>query len=185
MSRYSSTFTALIMGAALTAAFPVSGYSGFNREDYEEPAGGSFSFFLNTEKDIYGISLGDGTWLKNTPIFGDYAVSLFSNGAEDSWYTAVGMTIRIMPHWILAPFIGGGGSYNYSFKRREDNLLLYEENTLDDRGDSYWGAHAEAGIRLWSRSRSRLFEISARNTWSSLDGERDYWQIGISTGAGI
>ena len=157
----------------------------YNREDYEEPAGASFSLILNTEDEIYGIGMGDGTWLRNTPVFGDYQLSFFSHGAEDSWYSAVAMTLRIMPHWKLAPFVGGGGSYNYSFKRREENVLLYDQNTLDDRGDSYWASHAEAGFRLWTANRMRLLELSARYTWSSLEGDRDYWLIGVSTGTDI
>ncbi len=157
----------------------------FNREDYEEPAGSSFSFFLNSEDDIYGISVGDGTWLKGTPVFADYQIRLFSNGAEDSWYSGMAMTLRVMPHWKIAPFVGGGGSYNYSFKRREENLFLYEENTVDDRGDSYWGGHTEAGLRIWLNNRVRLLEFSARYTWSSLDGDRDYWLAAISTGTSI
>jgi hypothetical protein len=131
------------------------------------------------------MSVGDGTWLKGTPVFADYQISLFSHGEEDSWYSGMGMTIRIMPHWRFAPFVGAGGSYNYSFKRREENLFFYEENDIDDRGDSYWGSHAEAGFRLWMNNNIRLLEFSARYTWISLDGERDYWLAGISTGTSI
>lgn len=159
-------------------------YADFNREDYEEPAGSTSCIFLNPADGIYGLSVGDGTWIRNTPVFGDYTVSLFSNDIEDSWYTGAGMTFRIMPHWKAAPFAGIGASYNYSFKRRKENPLFYEENALNDRGDSYWGSHAEAGIRIWTEKKIRLLEICIRYTWSSLDGERDYWQVGISTGAG-
>jgi len=165
--------------------FALSASAEFNREDYEEPAGASFSFFLNPDKDIYGICVSDGTWLKNTPVFADYQLSLFSNGIEDSWYTGMGMTIRIMPHWRFAPFAGGGGSYNYSFKRREENVFLYEENNTDDRGDSYWASHAEAGFRIWTENRISLVEISVRHTWSQLDGERDYWLAALTTGTGF
>ena len=157
----------------------------YDREDYEEPAGTSFSLFFNTEDDIYGISVGDGTWLKNTPIFGDYQIALFQNGAEDALYSGMAMTIRIMPHWRFAPFVGGGGSYNYSFKDREENLFLYEENTETDQGDSYWGSHCEAGFRFWTKNKLKMIELSGRYTWSSLSGERDYWLVGITTGTGI
>lgn len=157
----------------------------YNREDYEEPAGASFSCFFNTEDEIYGMSLGDGTWLKNTPVFADYQIALFSHGAEDSWYSGMGLTIRLMPHWNFAPFIGAGGSYNYSFKRREENPIFYEENTETDQGDSYWGGHSEAGFRFWTKNRVKLLELSGRYTWSSLSGERDYWLVSISTGTGI
>lgn len=157
----------------------------FERENYEEPAGSSFSLFFNSEDDIYGIGMCDGTWLKNTPVFGNYQLSLFSNGIEDSWYSGIEMTFRLMPRWRFAPFAGAGGSYNYSFKRREHNVFLYEENTVNDRGDSYWGGHVEAGFRFWMKNRVQLLEFSGRYTWSSLTGERDYWLVVIGTGTNI
>ena len=61
----------------------------------------------------------------------------------------------------------------------------YEDNYLDDRGDSYWAGHAEAGFRYWMNNRVQLIELSVRYTWSSLDGDRDYWLAAISTGTNI
>jgi hypothetical protein len=158
---------------------------GFEREDYEEDAGSSFAFLLNPEDDIYGISFGAGTWLKGTPVFGDYFIRIFSNDIEDAYYSGLGMTFRLMPHWKFAPFVGAGGSYNHSLSRgstEPDMFSSMEAERLPSRGDSYWGGHAEAGFRLWIKNRLQLFEIMGRYTWSSLEGERDYWLVGISTG---
>ncbi|GAF97353.1 unnamed protein product [marine sediment metagenome] len=152
----------------------------FEREDHEEEAGESFAFLLNTEDDIYGISMGSGTWLKGSPVFGDYFLSLFSNRIEDAFYSAVGMTIRLMPHWTVAPFAGGGGSYNFSWASEPS-----DDDELPDRGASYWGAHVEAGVRVWSGGKVGLVELMGRYTWSSLSGDRDYWLIGLSTRPGI
>jgi hypothetical protein len=160
----------------------------WRREDYEEEAGASFALYLNPEDGIYGMSFGEGTWLKGAPVFGDYFLAAFKNDIEDAVYSGVGLTIRLMPRWKLAPFLGGGGSYNYSLSDNdEDDDLLQDEDPdeLPDRGESYWGGHAEGGFRLWTEGKLQLFELMFRQTWSSLDGERDYWLVGISTGAGI
>jgi len=155
----------------------------FEREDYEEDAGSTFGVLLNPDDGIYGLSAGAGTWLKGTPVFGDYFVRLFSNDIEDAVYSGLGMTLRLMPHWTFAPFVGGGGSYNYSFS--DDSSDESEDEDLPDGGDSYWGGHAECGLRLWTSNRLGLLEVSGRYTWSSLDGERDYWLAVISTGTGF
>lgn len=181
--RHRAKTGVLVAALLLSFCLPRMAKCEYNREDYEEPAGSAGSIFLNPEDNIYGVSTGEGTWLKGTPIFGNYAISLFSNGAEDAWYASVGMTLRIMPHWAFTPFVGGGGSYNYSFSRREENPILYEENTESDLGDSYWGGQAEAGFRLWTRERRKMYEISAQYIWTSLN--REYWLVGISTGIGI
>lgn len=165
-----------------------SGWDKWDREDYEEEAGGSFALLLNTEDGIYGITFGAGTWLKGAPVLGDYFVGIFRNDIEDATYSNAGLTIRLMPRWTFAPFIGGGGSYNYSMSssgEEEDPLVPEDPDEPEKRGESYWGSHAEAGFRLWTESKWQLFELMFRQTWSSLPGERDYWLVGISTGAGI
>jgi hypothetical protein len=88
------------------------------------------------------------------------------------------MTFRLMPHSRVAPFVGAGGSYNLSLRQTDTD----EPGGLESRGNTYWGGHVEAGIRVWLRSPWRLLEIMGRYTWSSLDGDRDYWLVGISTG---
>ena len=156
----------------------------FHGEDYEEPAGASFGVDFNPQDQVYGAEFGGGMWLKNTPVFGNYFVTLFNNGIEDAFYSGLGMTLRLMPHWSVAPFIGGGGSYNYSWSSRPTDDPQPQNTELADRGASYWAYHTEAGVRLGLFSRIRLLEVSGRYTWSSLSGDRDYWLIGISTGVG-
>ncbi len=162
----------------------------FDPDPYEESAGASFALHLNPDDQIYGIAVGSGTWITGTPVFGDYFVSLFSNEIENSMYSGVGMTLRIMPHWRVAPFVGGGGSYNYSLSQGSAtnstaSVATADEDDLPDRGTSYWAGHAEAGVRVWFCNRLQLLELMLRYTSTSHDGDRDYWLIGISTGAGI
>lgn len=161
----------------------------YDPEDLEEPAGPSIALHLNPDDQIYGISGGAGVWLRGTPVFGDYFISLFSNEIENAMYSGVGMTLRIMPHWRVAPFIGGGGSYNYSLSNDNPtgtaaSPTQTNDEALLDRGTSYWGAHAEAGVRVWFENRLQLLELMVRFTSTSHDGDRDYWLVGISTGVG-
>jgi hypothetical protein len=161
----------------------------YNREDYEEPAGPSFAFLLNPADDIWGISVGAGTWLTGTPIFGDYFARLFHNGIEEATYSGLGMTLRLMPHSTVAPFVGAGGSYNYSLTTVEshtgDTTLVVHGKNYSAVGKSYWGGHVETGVRVWFSSRLQLLEVMGRYTWSGNEGDRDYWLVGISTGVGI
>ena len=161
----------------------------YDREDYEEAAGASFAFLLNPSDDIWGISLGSGTWLVDTPVFGDYFVRLFYSGMEETTYSGIGMTLRIMPHWQVAPYVGAGGSYNYAFNRADadssESSFTVNGEDRTGLGRSYWGGHAEAGVRIWFDSRLKLLEAMGRYTWSSNEGDRDYWLVGISTGVGI
>lgn len=178
----------VVLALLATPVFAKDPWAAWDREDYEEPAGGTFALLLNTEDSIYGIGIGDGTWLKGAPVFGDYFLSVFRNDIEDATYSNVGLTIRLMARWTFAPFMGGGGSYNYSLSgddTEEDTLEPEDPDELPNRGESYWGGHAEAGFRLWTGGKAQLFEVMFRQTWSSLSGKRDYWLVGISTGTGI
>jgi hypothetical protein len=180
-----------ILLAALLLLWPSGGRCAFEEEDEnEEAAGASGGFLANPADKIYGVSVGYGVWIRETPVFGDYFVNLFSNGIEDSWYSGLGMTIRLMPHWRFAPFAGGGASYNYSLSGRsqveEPSATTATGRETDLRGDSYWGGHAEAGLRIWIPNRIRLLEIMGRYTWSSSRvADPDYWLVGLSLGAGI
>jgi hypothetical protein len=159
----------------------------FRGEDYEEEAGPSFAMHMNTSDNVYGIAFGHATWLRGAPVLGDYFLGLFPNRIEDSWYGSVGMTIRLMPRWTVAPFAGGGGSYNQSLSKSatERDVWSREEEKLVDRGHSYWAGHVEAGVRIWLPPPVTLFELCARQTWSSLPGERDYWLLIVGTGTGF
>ena len=161
----------------------------YERRDYEEPAGASFAFLLNPADDIWGIGIGSGTWLVNTPVFGDYFVRIFYSGVESNTYSGVGMTLRIMPHWTVAPFVGAGGSYNYAIDQAEvdssESSCVVDGKDYSGLGSSYWGGHVEAGVRVRFKSRLQLLEVMGRYTWSSNRGDRDYWLVSISTGVGL
>lgn len=178
---------AAIAGALLLAGIPArADIWDFDGEAYEESAGSTFAVEFNPEDQIYGGGFGWGLWLKNTPVFGDYFLTFFSNGMEDASYGALGLTLRLMPHWKVAPFVGAGGSYNGSASNGgADEAAAAEEDEPADRGDSYWGGHVEAGVRVWLASRVRLLELRGRYTWSSLEDNRGYWLIGIGTGTGF
>jgi hypothetical protein len=154
---------------------------------YEEPAGATLGGVFSPTDDIYGGNLSWGMWLKNTPVFGDYFLTLFQNGIEDAFYTGGGLTLRIMPHCQFAPFIGGGGSYNFSASGSSDTVEPAEpgEPVLTDRGASYGAGHAEVGLRVSIPNRLQLLEILGRYTWSALDGDRDYAWVGLSIGTGF
>ncbi len=163
----------------LLAALPGAA---FERERYEEPGDHSVAVLLNPEDSIYGLSLGQGTWLTGTPVFGDYFMRIFSNGIEDAWYSGLGMTLRIMPRWRMAPFAGVGGSYNYSLSQPQPTV---GEREWEDQGRSYWGGHAEVGIRITLDHPIGLLELFGRHTWTSFsESDRDYWLLGLSTGTG-
>jgi len=180
---------AVLMGVWLPAVAGADLWDNeFDREAHEEFAGASAAFLFNPVDEIYGVGIGAGTWLTGTPVFGDYFVQLFSNGLEDAPYSALGMTIRLMPHWKLAPFAGAGGSYNQvldgSSDEDEAGDVVVNDTDLSARGLSYWGGHVEAGLR-WSLSGPvRLLEIAGRYIWSSNDGDVDTWVLLIGTGAG-
>jgi hypothetical protein len=149
-------------------------------EDYEEPAGANVDFLLNPTDDLYGLSVGGGMWLRETPVYADYFVSLFDDGYEDAWYSAVGMTLRLMPHWRLAPFAGAGGSYDYGLG---NNSAEDRTDPASARAENYWGGHVEAGVRAWLPWRYRMLELGGRYTWTSLPDERAYWTAFIGMGA--
>ncbi len=171
----------ILAGLILTAATATFASSwDFDRESYEEDAGSNFLCFFSPEHTIYGIGYGSGTWLRNVPIFGDYSARLYYNGIEKAVYSGVGMTLRVMPRWTWAPFVGAGGHYNYSITQES----LDPDERLPSRGDSYWSGHAEGGFRLWLRQRSQFFDVAYRQTWSSLKGERDYALVVLGFGVG-
>ena len=141
-------------------------------EEKEEYAGANVAFLCNPQADIYGGSAGWGVWIKKTPFYGDYFASLFYNGLENGMYAGLGMTVRVMPHWPVAPFIGVGGSYNPVLSKRDSGI--------PGLGDSYLGGHAESGVRLALPKVRYAFELSGRYTWSSHGGDMDYWLIGLT-----
>ena len=166
---------------ALAIAAPIAAKE-FDVTAIEESAGGSGLFLLNPEDGIYGISMNRGTYIKNTPIFGDYFSTIMKNDKEDTTYAGLGMTIRIMPHWKFAPFFGIGASYNYSIGYDVDEPQFNDDGSPapEDRGATYWGGHGEIGVRFEIPNKRRFIEILGRYNATDLDGDdRDYWYAGI------
>ena len=160
----------------------------FDGRDWEEPAGATCSVLVSPEGGVYGLAFGEGVWLKHTPIYGDFSLSIFKNDNADAIFSGIGMTIRVMPRWKLAPFVGGGGSFNYPFASSAGSQSGIPAETVatvaTHGGRSYWGGHAEAGVRLWLDSTIQLVETFCRYTWSSDGPAADYWLVGVSTGVG-
>lgn len=149
---------------------------------HEEPAGANWAVLMNPADQIYGLTSGWGVWLRHTPVFGDYRFDFFNNGIEDAFYGGVGFTLRLMPHWSVAPFAGGGGSYNWAWSRQDEASL---PTMPSDRGQSYAAGYVDAGLRIQVPFYLRFVEFSSRYTWPSLEGpDRDYWLIAIGTGIG-
>ena len=140
---------------------------------------------------MYGLSLDEGIWLKGWPVFGNLSVRLFQDGQGHSFFSGIGMTLRVMPRSAVAPFVGAGGSFNYAWSSSPgtgSSSVIPAEKIAEEAArkdsDSYWGGHAEAGIRLWLDGKIRVVEVSGRYTWSSAGAEANYWLAGISTGFG-
>ncbi|MFH0878788.1 MAG: hypothetical protein V2A34_03660 [Lentisphaerota bacterium] len=164
----------IILSAALSQlALPCA--RALEGEDYEEDAGNGFNALINPADDIYGVSIEAGTWLKGTPVFGNLVFSGLYSDPQEAWYGGLGMIFRLMPHWTLAPFVGAGGSYNLSISSKSDD-------TLSDKGDSFWAGHAEGGARYWFRENRVYMEALFRQTWTSLKYESDFWTAGIGYG---
>ena len=179
---------AIRMGLAVALA-TVCQAMAWDPDTDEESAGASFAFQLNPSDKVYGIAFEEGAWIRDTPVFGDFFLTLFQNGIEDATYSGVGMTLRVMPHWRVAPFAGGGGSYNYSLSQKSEagtagETPAPEEGALLNRGESYWAWHGEAGLRIWTGGALGLLEVAGRYVANTIEGgDRDYWLISISVGA--
>jgi hypothetical protein len=172
---------ALLLAASGARAYD---WDSYRVEDFEEPAGSASLIECSpTGRGTYGVGLGSGTWLAGTPVFGDYAVSLFWNDIEDAWYGNVGMTLRLMPHWKVAPFVGGGGAYNRPLGSGGTNDASAASDT-GAQAEAYWAGIAEAGIRVYA-GRS-FYEILGRQVWSSAKREdSDYWTIRLAIGLSL
>lgn len=161
---------------------------GFEPEDYEVPAGSSFSVLINPEDSIYGISYDTATRIKGTPVVGNYFIATFQNGIADSLYSGIGMTIRLLPEWRVKPIIGAGGSYNYcwSSSGKGSEMVGIPAPLMDDGSgsQSYWAAHVEAGFRIQVTPQKRFLEVTGRYAWNLSEDDSDYWLLVIATGIG-
>jgi hypothetical protein len=128
----------------------------YNVEDYEEPGGMSFSIQGNSQDSICGISFEDATWLANTPLIGQFFLNTMWHDNIDATFGGVGMIFRIMPHWQLAPYVGGGASYNQLFSSDSEKQGDPPE---DEKIKSTWAGHAEGGLRVWLRGKVHFVEL--------------------------
>ena len=153
---------------------------GFEREDYEEPAGISFSITANPSDEIYALEFESGTWLIDTPLLGELVLTLVSSGPGDVYFSGVGMIFRIMPHWIVAPYAGGGGSYNHVFSGSFTNTVEHGEVRSEDV--NFWSGHAQAGVRITLHGVTQFIDVYGRQTWTSTQQRWDYWTVGLGYG---
>ena len=153
--------------------------SAYNVEDYEEAAGMSFSIYGNPHDSIYGIGFEDGTWLTGTPILGVFFVNTLRHDDLDATFGGAGMIFRIMPHWQFAPYAGGGASYNQLFS---SNSKEQDKLPEDERIESTWAGHAEAGLRMCLPGGIHFFELYGRQTWSAAEAVGNYWTAGFAYG---
>ena len=133
----------------------------FDPADYEEFGGTAFLVFGAPEQDLYGVGFSIGTWLKGFPILGDYQLCGFYNGEERTYFSGIGMTLRLMPRWAaIAPYVGAGGNYNHAWTDDPDP----QDDADNDGAGSYWNAHAEAGIRLQPLGSAWFYEGAVRRS---------------------
>lgn len=155
--------------------------SGYDVRDYEEDAGISLSLVRDPDGDVYGGGFESGVWLKGYPVFGELFGHWLVNNLQQGYYYSIGMTLRLMPRFRLAPYIGGGGSYNGLTARRERWDM--EEPLPRPADRSYWKSHAEAGIRLWLGAHAATFlEAGYRRHWTETGSDYQYDWISIEYG---
>jgi len=90
------------------------------------------------------------------------------------------MTLRLMPRSSLAPYVGGGGSYNQILSSSNSGPDQYVNGVK--MAESYWAGIAEAGLFIHVSDRAFL-ELGGRYYWSSSKLEdADYWTGRIGYG---
>ncbi len=164
----------LLLGLALIFGGSAFGY---DVRDYEEDAGISISIVREPSGDVYGGGFESGVWLVGTPVFGELFGHWLANRLQDGNYYSIGMTLRLKPRTPVAPFLGGGGSYNGLTSDR--NRGSRADNSFRDPDSSYWKGHAEAGVRLWYGSGAQFIEGGYRRHWtdSGRAFNYDWWFI--------
>jgi hypothetical protein len=150
-------------------------------ESLEEPGGAWFAFEFGPMDSVYGVTGGDSTWIVDTPIMGDFYATTFYNNEEKAIYVGAGLSLRLMPRWKVAPFVGGGGSFNLSAFKTEDEERINRDGKKVNTGENYWAGHAESGVRF--EVDSGFYELMVRYTWSGSDlDDSDYWLFRVSRG---
>jgi hypothetical protein len=171
------TLTALLTVAVILAASSALALSwkDDNVDGIEERAGALSALVLNPDDEIYGIEIASGSWFVNTPIYGEVILAALYNGLEDDTaYGGLGISLRAMPHWDKAPFLGAGEAYNYNFNSTA---------SLDGRGESYWVTYMEGGMRF--QGGTHFYEVLFRYSWPDVEREVDdeYWSLRFAVGS--
>ncbi len=167
-----------ILACSVCFQAPVAAY---DVRDYEEAGGFSIAVVRDTGGDVYGGGFESGVWLRGTPVFGEIFGHWLANRLQDGNYYSVGISLRLMPRWDFAPFVGVGGSYNGLTSDRDRRSPIDPDFREADR--SYWKSHAEAGIRIWfGRQRAAFVEGGYRQHWTETGGDFDYGWASIEYG---
>jgi hypothetical protein len=170
-------FLWVIIPLLATARVTAMEWDTFHGEDYEEPSGSYWLIEGDPEGNGYGLGAGSGAWIKGSPVCADYFASFLWNRKEDGLYGVLGITLRIMPHWRIAPFIGGGGTYDAILSRELEITYTPAEDEI--KGKTYWGGHAEAGLRI--KVAEGFCELLGRYTWPTSELEdADYATIRLA-----
>lgn len=171
----------VILFLALSAG-AVSAFDDFDPSLYEEEAGLLFNVQVNPGDEVYGIEFSDGTWLVDTPIFGALVLNGLVNEGYDAVQGGIGMIFRVMPHTKVAPFVGGGFTFNAVSRDEEEGGAYDPDGDGEEEDDVFWAGHAEAGVRIWDAYREKFFELFVRQTWNLEWEDSDYWVGGFGFG---
>ncbi len=152
----------------------------FEAEDYEEPAGLCFAVYGNPAVGAWSFGFEDGTRLVNTPIMGQAFLTVLRLERSAAWYGGIGMTLRLMPQWRLAPFVGGGGGYYHTSANEESAVRPSDPNDIP--AESFWGGIVEGGVRADLPGRSHFFDFSVRHVWNSSNSRLNFVAAGIAYG---
>ncbi len=178
MSRY--PWRSVLAFLLLIVCGPLSA-SAYDVRDYEEAGGFSFALVGDPGRDVYGAGFESGVWLTGTPVFGEIFGHWLANRLQDGNYYSVGITLRLMPRWDVAPFVGGGGSYNGLTSDR--NRRIIGDPDFRETDSSYGKGHAEGGARIWfGPERLHFFEASYRYHWTETGSDFNYGWIAIEYG---
>jgi len=159
----------VLLWATLPAATASSLFgSDYDVDKIEESAGMSLAIFRSTDGEIYGGGYETGVRIVNAPILGEIFGHWLSNDLEEGNFYSVGVTLRLMPRWDVAPFAGFGAAYNGLISDRSDDFA----SPLPRPAQSYWSGHVEGGLRLWFGVNRHFIEGTYRHHYS--DAGRDY-----------
>lgn len=152
----------------------------FEAEDYEEQEGLCFSVYGNPSVGAWSFGFEDGTRLINTPIMGQAFLHALRLRESDSWYGGLGMTIRILPRIKIAPFVGAGGGYYYSWASEDRDTVRSNSERVSP--ESFWGGIVEGGVRVGLLDEIHFFDFSVRHVWNGSNSRLNFWAGGIAYG---